>query len=1764
MRSHDPTPGDLQGPERLEGGWTRGPSARIEKREARVGRGKFPRHALGDSGRDVRVGENPGRPGMARERHGPSQLDTSVSVAMSKEVEGRTAAWVTDISKRETETQGQKAIHRREPVAKAKSGGTEENPAKGVDETAGSQLPVTAADQEYVGIATAPIRARRPVKSGAATVVGGELGCFSGMLVATDLERHVRERGANPFAALCRWADEPRYVEGGCQHAGSQGLTLAQSIRERVVEVTDQDAGSSVENGPWGRSKGRDSRELCIPKEGGGIQWSEELALARNESGRVVEVTDREAGLCVENYSDVLEMRSKGRSPRGMREIDNEAQRSKELPLARSKRRVVEASDRKAEISVENNRSDVQEVRSRVRDPQRRKDSTSVVQQSERLTPTQYDKIQGMEKDTSTRASMECDQMVHSRACDSLVNNEEKTQVHDSYVDKLCPFLVNEPEESILAAPGGMKCNRSQKERRKTKCDVTFRKIIGNTRNDTPGQSSGSLSMVTEGVINGIRVDILNDTGAQVSVLSKSFAERAGVQWRPAEDGIRIENPNGDTLGVEGVAEVEIIHGTKKYGGKFYVIGDVKTDVIVGEPFLVEHNACLHVGRAEILYGSNPIPTKPIRNSNRKKYWATHVAKVVLKENTRVAGNSVNQITVTAPDIRDASKGLWNWLFTPIQIFCEEGLYWPEAAVKIESDGTFRIGVCNQGKNEVILRKGSCVGTLYTVLEVRALSVKINVGEKPTQDDQMAKFEEAWTKQIQGMSIGVSPHMKDEIRKMSIKHIDTLCAKQIGRVNDILMDIDVQGNQPIQTKERRYTPKEREAIKKEVDMMLKLQVIEPATSPWASRLVMVPKKDGSIRTCIDFRGVNELCVKDAYPNPNVYDTLEKLRGALWFTSFDAEKGYYQIGLTERAKDITAFRAQYGLYRFNRMPFGLKNAGAVFNRVMHRALGDIIGKCCMVFVDDIIVFSNTWEEHIEHIDMVLTRLQKIGMTVNFIKSALARDEMPFLGHVVTRQGIKPDPRKVIAVKSFVRPKTLKGLRSFLGLTGYLRRFIRGYAKIAAPLIALTADSAKEKWSRDTAWGLKEEEAFERLKSEVTDQASLSYPVFDEPFCIICDASDIGAGAMLAQINNEGAEQPIAFASCTFNKAQRNYSATEKEGLAVVWAVQHFRPYIHGAQCVVVTDHSALTWIMTRKDPPQRLARWVMALMDYDLTFVHRKGKDNVVADALSRLKSTREENVDETGEGMIPITVHNITENTIDKIKDGKSSKEWLRAQEKDKNYGAMIRWLKGQRYPKDEDMLKWVVAQEDKYVLQDGLLKYIDITQEGRSKVANTLTVVPPNEVQQLVARYHESPSLGAHQGTRRIYPKIREKYWWPRMYSDIKEQIMACTVCQAVGKSTAQKSRIGGHAIGGDPFEYIAMDLLSLPESYAGHRYAMIVMDYHSRYSIVAPLRTKEAEEVAQALIRNVIMVYGPPKKLLTDNGGEFKNKVLNEICQALRVKRKFTSPYNPQADGMVERFNRTLLRMLACYIEPNQRNWDLIVPMVVYAYNTTSCNAHGLTPFEVIFGRKGRTGEEEEVEGPRNGEEQYMIDKYREDLRQYVNEVTRQGKGIEEQKANQRRKEPTIYNAGDLVWLSSHIKVEEGGRRKLGRKWRGPYVVLNMAGDVNVRLKEVASNGSNFVTHVDGIKPFKKVGGNAKIAVNDQVDNDSLDADEKSEEGTYAVEAVTQHRFMSGTLQFKVKWEGFSEQTWVDEDKMDCFSKVEEYFRNKSSQSWGEGYSK
>ena len=435
-----------------------------------------------------------------------------------------------------------------------------------------------------------------------------------------------------------------------------------------------------------------------------------------------------------------------------------------------------------------------------------------------------------------------------------------------------------------------------------------------------------------------------------------------------------------------------------------------------------------------------------------------------------------------------------------------------------------------------------------------------------------------------------------------------------NKTDSFFHDVDVGGASPIKQHPYRVGPVKLGKIRSEVQYMLDNNIIEPSQSEWASPCVLVSKPDGSVRFCTDYRKVNSVTKTDSYPIPRIDDCIDRIGNAKWITKIDLLKGYWGVPLTKRAKEISAFVTPDGLYQYTVTPFGMKNSGATFQRMMNACLRGLIN--VVVYIDDIIIYSHDWEDHLTSLANVFARLRHANLTVNLHKSEFGKAKVVYLGYVVGGGQIAPVEAKIKCIVEYPAPENRRSLMRFLGMAGYYRKFCRNFSDVTVPLTDLLKKGKKFVWS-DAC-----QESFERVKSLLCTVPVLKAPNFDKPFMVSVDASDLGAGAVLLQVGSDGVDHPVAYFSKKFNNCQRNYSTVEKEALALVLAIQHFEIYVSSSPqpVVVFTDHNPLVFLNRMKNKNRRLLGWSLYLQEYNLDIKYVRGVDNVCADALSRALS----------------------------------------------------------------------------------------------------------------------------------------------------------------------------------------------------------------------------------------------------------------------------------------------------------------------------------------------------------------------------------------------------------------------------------------------------------------------------------------------------------------------------------------------------------------
>ena len=848
-----------------------------------------------------------------------------------------------------------------------------------------------------------------------------------------------------------------------------------------------------------------------------------------------------------------------------------------------------------------------------------------------------------------------------------------------------------------------------------------------------------------------------------------------------------------------------------------------------------------------------------------------------------------------------------------------------------------------------------------------------------------------------------------------------------GRVQGYTHEIDTGTAKPIYQALRRTSPAEREIVRREVEKMLAMGVIRPSKSPWASPVTLVKKKDGDIRFCVDMRKVNDVTVKDKFPLPRIDDMLAALSGCKYFTKLDAACGYWQVPMEESSIPKTAFICTEGLFEFLVMPFGLTNAPATYQRMMQDILSDLLWRTCMAFLDDNLVFGKTLEEHNARLKEVLARLRERGVRLKPKKCEFAKSEVAFLGFIVSGDGIKPDPKKIEKLVTYPVPQNVTQVRAFLGLGSYYRRFITGFATIAAPLHDLTT---KEEW----VWTDECQKAYETLKTAIVEGAVQQHPDFSKPFIVDTDASEIGMGVILSQVDPKGDERIVALDSRKFSKAESKWHIREKEALGIIWALEKFRPFILGTDFMVRTDHSSLKWLLEAKDG--RLGRWALRLSEFTpFKIVHRSGVKHTNVDAFTRVFAESDTVPDHHVVGAVA---------SMDPIFP--TIKEWIEAQEADKSCQ--------------------VLQEQGKTTTRDGLV--------GIGRRHTWRPILPRSLVSEVAKKYHES-LLGSHLGARKLLSVLSRKVVIPGGATLVKQVIRGCLAC---AQRKPPKQRLG-HMASRPPryaWETVAMDFCG-PYAMAasGKKYVLVFVDHFTKWIELVPTSDMLAITVVRAFYERVICHHGVPKRLLSDNGPQFRSALVEALCRYFGIEKVFSSAYYPQGDGYAERMMRTMNNSLSVLCRESPYKWDGYVPGLQFAYNSSAHEALGYSPFEMNTGRIPRLpGEVTTMSGgPSEWEHIRRLHNTINTIHQKARDSVDKYWNAMKARFDKGRKDIGLSPGSVVLVQLTDAQRCMYPNRKLAPRWTRPGKVIRTL--KNGVTHEVALEGGSMTVHVSRLLPLE-----------------------------------------------------------------------------------------
>lgn len=1022
----------------------------------------------------------------------------------------------------------------------------------------------------------------------------------------------------------------------------------------------------------------------------------------------------------------------------------------------------------------------------------------------------------------------------------------------------------------------------------------------------------------------------LIDTGANKNYISP---EHVNVENAKLEKGLKVTNING-TFEIDRSVSFDPFSLNKKL--KFYVFKFHQFfDGLIGYESLRDLNAQLDIGKNKLKIGRKTIELK-------KRFPETQ--KI-----------NLNEQEIQFIKIKTLNEGDF--------IIGEE-----------RNMGDFSIlpGIYNSKNNF------ACVA----VKNHSKLNLEINVNEISFKNDEF--IETQGPKYLTKNKIKIQDDSLDKLEKEALEKIISdnseilyFEEEKLSFTHRIKHKIRTVDNIPIHTKSYRYPQIFENEVQKQIQKMLKDGIIKESISPYTSPVWVVPKKaDASglkkFRLVIDYRKLNEKTISDRYPIPDITEILDKLGRATYFSTIDLVSGFHQIQLDKNDFEKTAFSVSSGKYEFTRMPFGLKNAPATFQRVMDAVLREFVGVCCLVYMDDIIIFSSSFEEHVKDITKILQKLKEACLKIQLDKCYFFRREVQFLGHTVTEKGVKPNCDKIEVIKNWPIPRNEKELKQFLGTIGYYRRFIKDFAKMVKPLTQLLRSDTDFTFTPEII------QCFEKCKSLLTLDPILAYPDFAKEFILTTDASDFAIGAVLSQ-GQIGKDRPIAYASRTLCKTEENYCTTEKELLAIIWAVKHFRPYLYGRRFKLITDHQPLIYSMTSANP--KILRWKIDLSEFDFETIYKPGRENVVADALSRIKPTEvnvnsqneaENDHDEDNNDSDGDTVHSAdtsddhyiwtTEKPVNMFKTQlifKISSLDIDSYEQvfpkyhrfnfsrpDYSEEALVKIFKEKLNPKGVNCIYCPIPLTQ--VIQETYRKHFSHSKIFKLFISQVFLqdVRRSEEQDEIVQKVHEY----AHRGMKENKLQILSDYFFPEIDKKLKIYINNCLICKKCKYDRKPPKLIQKTNDANRPFQKIHIDIFFIKG-----RKMLTVVDAFSKFANVIPLETRTIIDLKRAITEH-LRIFGRPEIIVCDQEPGFTSIDFIGFLQDLNIELHHASCSN--SNGIVERFHSTLIELFRTM---NHKHTDLDfndrINILVDLYNNTVHSATGFKPRQVIFNYQNRT---------------------------------------------------------------------------------------------------------------------------------------------------------------------------------------------------------------
>ncbi len=874
-----------------------------------------------------------------------------------------------------------------------------------------------------------------------------------------------------------------------------------------------------------------------------------------------------------------------------------------------------------------------------------------------------------------------------------------------------------------------------------------------------------------------------------------------------------------------------------------------------------------------------------------------------------------------------------------------------------------------------------------------------------------------------------------------------LCARfpgvltpKLGVTKLLEYEIRLTDTRPVRSHPYRLAPPKMETLRQIVKELLESGVIEESVSSFASPAFLVPKPNGKSRMVLDYRKLNAQIEIDSVPLPDLHSAFDWFGKAKYFSVFDLNQAYHQIPLKAESRPYTAFCVPWNLYQFKRVPMGLAVGAQTLTRLLDSIFHEVKFRFVFNYLDDLLVYSESFSEHLAHIEEVMVRLQKAGLTVNPEKVSFAQGEISFLGHLVSCRGVRIDPARIQGIQDFPPPKDAKGIARFVGMINFYRRFIPNIAELAAPLNSLRKKGVKFEW------GESQRKAFELLKEAIMQPPVLAMPDFQRKFVLQTDASSMAIAAVLSQ-EVDGIRQPIAFASRTLSPCEKKSSSVyELECLAVVFGINKFRRFLEHKEFLLETDNQALSWLLAHPRQLGKIGRWVVQISSLKFSVQHVRGTQNVIADTLSRMYHAPDDD--------LPIADAVCSAVLLD---FPLAFSELAPQQLMDPELGKIITGLQnGGDHPP--------------YFLSKGALCC-------RSRQGGRTSLVLPTHLIPMVFQYfHDSP-VGGHLGIHKTIAKIRGQFIWRGMDRDIANRVRSCETCSLSKPARNTKLGLLSSEVAEKPLEKLFIDYVGpFPRSKTGNKFLLVCVDAFSKFVWLLPLRNATAQLTVQKLKTHVFQHFGVPGTIVSDNGTQFVSHIFKKMCFGNGIHHVTTSPYYPQPSH-AERFNRNLRSALIAYHAEKHTTWDQELPWIQFAFNTAHHESHKAVPFELLFGFPPNNPLanvwkiDELLPKPGSSDLKVTWEAARRNLIR-ARELVR--------KKFNRGRIANPFQVGDMVYCRTHPVSLAADKKaaKLCYRWSGPHRILAFTSPVTAKLGDPHSGKIFRKAHISHLKPCPSVG--------------------------------------------------------------------------------------